>query len=458
MKREDRAFALFIVLGVAACFGVLYGGASVLSAYTPWRVRLDLPFESAIPFVPWMAVVYLSMDLLVGVAPFVLPEPRRLAAFAGLLVIELLVGATFFVLLPVENVFPPRVVEGGAAPVFWLADTLNLERNYFPSLHVAFSFTAARSYPRHFGWWCWAFAIAASTMLIHEHYLLDVLGGIALALLVHATCFERLVKFDLAEALRTEWLVFTDFVRFALRHRRYALIDAVLYALAFPNFRERRVLRTGFALLQVVDDVLDGDRPATDPLKLAARVAEELSEGSFSTDHLGRLTAAFHRDAPAAAVPVAIELIHTMMRDRARVEARARWSEDALREQLRRTFIGSLDVLLICGGSTLRAADVPALVEVMGWCSAVRDLEKDLGKGLCNVPDGVPLDAAHLDRWLDAESARARPLIVRALAEIAALPDPRAVRWLGLLARSTRKYLRTPNDLALDRSAARLDA
>lgn len=456
---KDLRFSIGVVLFVALCFGVFYGGASALSAYTPWHVRLDFDFERQIPFVPWMAVVYLSMDLLVGVAPFVLREPRKLAAFAALLIVQMVIGACFFVLMPVENVFPPRVVEGGAAPAFWLADTLNLERNYFPSLHVAFSFTAARAY-RGAQWWLWAIAIAASTLLIHEHYLVDVVGGLVLALTVHALCFERFVAFDFAEATRTEWLVFTDFARFAVRHRRYLLIDVVLYALAFPRFRERRVLRTGFALLQVIDDVLDGDRPSTEPpLELAARIATELETQQFSGDHLGRLAAAFHRDARPEAIPVTIALIHTMRRDRERVETKARWSQEQLRTQLRETFVGSLDVLLICGGSKLRAADVPALVEVMGWCSAVRDLDEDLGKGLCNVPAGIPLeDPRAIATWLDDESTRARPLIDRAEAEVAALPDRRAAKWLGVLARSTRKYLRTTHDRAADRRPARLDA
>lgn len=437
MKKGDRLFALLVCVGVACCFAVIYGGASALSGLVPWRIRVDLPFERLIPFIPWSAIVYLSMDALVGIAPFVLKEPRRLAAFAGLLVFEMLLAAPCFVLLPVADVFEPRVVEGAAAPFFHLADTMNLERNYLPSLHVAFSVTAARVYGGKW-WWLWAGAIATSTVLMHEHYVIDVIAGAALALVVYRLCFERLVRFDLAEALRTEWLLFIDLSRFALRHRRYALINVVLYALALPRFRERRVLRSGYVLLQVIDDVLDGDRASDEaPLDFARRAVTALQRGEFRDDHLGKLCAAFVRDAPPEAIPVAVELIHTMCRDHERMAARAQWNEAAIRSQLNATFRGSLDVLLICGGSNVRAANVPNLVELMGWCSAVRDLDEDSARGLFNVPA-----SAEKQRWLVNESERARRLLDETTRELDALEDRRAAKWLGVLARSTRKYLR----------------
>ncbi|MGV3623082.1 MAG: phosphatase PAP2 family protein [Archangium sp.] len=431
-----KRFAVFVCASVALSFAVIYGGASALSGLIPWRIRVDLPFESSIPFVPWSAVVYLSMDLLLLLAPLVLKDARRLAAFGALLIVQMLIAAPFFVLLPVADVFPPRIVTGAAAPFFALADTMNLERNYLPSLHVAFSVTAARTYGGR-GWWLWALAIAASTLLMHEHYVVDVLAGAALALVVYSQFFERLVAFDLHEALTTEWLLFTDLTRFGLRHRRYVPINLALYALALPRFRERRVLRSGYVLLQVIDDVLDGDRViAEPPLDFAARAAQQLQTRTFSNDRLGRLCEAFCRDAPVEAVPVAISLIHTMCRDHQRMTARERWDEARIREQLRSTFRGSLEVLLICGGSTARASDVPKLVELLSWCSAVRDLDEDETRGLFNMPSG-----ATRSEWLRSESARARQLLSETDAELSRLSDQRTAKWLGVLARSTRKYL-----------------
>src|SRR5690606_25000611 len=58
--------------------------------------------------------------------------------------------------------------------------------NSFPSMHVAMSLLAAlgmmRAYPRR-GWLAlaWSAAIAVTTMTTEQHVLVDVLGGIGLA-------------------------------------------------------------------------------------------------------------------------------------------------------------------------------------------------------------------------------------------------------------------------------------
>lgn len=437
MTRRDWRLVLFLYAAVAASFALFYGGASALSGLVPWRVRVDLPFEHDLPFVPWSAVVYLSMDALLLLSAFVFKDSRQLAAFAALLIVETLVAAPVFVLLPVADVFAPRAASGVAGVFFQLADTMNLERNYLPSLHVAFSVTAAKAYGGRW-WWLWAVAIAASTVLMKEHYVVDVLAGAALALLVYRLLFTRLVQFDLAEAITTEWLVIKALTRLGLRHRRYAIINLALYALAVPRFRTRRVLRTGYALLQIIDDVLDGDRESVEPpLQYAARATTMLQTGAFTNDELGRLCRAFHRDAPAAAFPVALELIAVMCRDHERMTTRARWSQDEIHAQLRATFVGSLDVLLICGGAKARAHDLPHLVDLLGWASAVRDLDEDAARGLHNVPVGV--DRA---TWLANENARAHQLLAATRAELAALPEATVAKWLRVIAESTTRYLR----------------
>jgi len=64
---------------------------------------------------------------------------------------------------------------------------VNLNFNKFPSLHVALSFTSAYFYGRARGFiysiifYIWAILIALSTLLIHEHYEIDVIGGIILS-------------------------------------------------------------------------------------------------------------------------------------------------------------------------------------------------------------------------------------------------------------------------------------
>src|SRR4029079_18377263 len=45
----------------ALTFAVLYGLASALSAFVPWRIPLAIPLDAALPFWPGAAVVYLTL-------------------------------------------------------------------------------------------------------------------------------------------------------------------------------------------------------------------------------------------------------------------------------------------------------------------------------------------------------------------------------------------------------------
>ncbi len=91
------------------------------------------------------------------------------------------------------------------------------------------------------------------------------------------------------------------------------------------------------------------------------------------------------RGGPAALV-TAMALLERMCVDRERVLATRVSSATELADLHRATFRGSLDLMLIAADSPLRAIDVPELVEALGWCSTVRDLDDDLAHGLINMP------------------------------------------------------------------------
>lgn len=189
--------------GVGVWFMVFYGGASAVTALYSVRMRVDADWEQSIPFWPWMSVVYLTMNALVMLSLFVFRNVRALMPFAVSIMAETLIGAVCFVLLPIERAFPTRVVEGFWAPFFHTADTINLEYNDLPSLHVAFACTAALAYTRQAsrlegvwrGWWWvfwgWAGAIAASTAFIHEHHVIDAVAGWLLAMGVMRWVYPR---------------------------------------------------------------------------------------------------------------------------------------------------------------------------------------------------------------------------------------------------------------------------
>ncbi len=69
--------------------------------------------------------------------------------------------------------------------------------NYAPSLHVGLSVASVaamtRFTTRAFGGllWVWAVEVAASTFVLHEHYIIDVITGWLLALICVRKCFSQ---------------------------------------------------------------------------------------------------------------------------------------------------------------------------------------------------------------------------------------------------------------------------
>jgi membrane-associated phospholipid phosphatase len=424
-KELKRTGALTV--GFALFFLVVYGGASWVTGFYPGGIRVDLPFERHIPFVPGWAAVYVSMDVLLLLSLFIFRTWRDMLPFAVALCAQTVLGALCFLVLPVEVAWPPRAVTGGWTEVFQFADTMNLERNYLPSLHVAFACTAALAYRERSGLFArtvfnaWALAIAASTLLIHEHHLVDVIAGALLAWGTWRFVAPRVRRTEFLEALRVEALCARELYRFARRHPRYGLIALILYQQSLGRWSKARGARVGFCFLQLVDDVLDGDRAVDgEPLEHLDALVRSLETGApgpatefhDTATTLGRALLAELTDAEARAR--VFELVRTMRRDRERVREARWWDAATLQEQLTNTFRLSVSLMLHVSGAKVRAQEAPSLLAALGWCSVMRDLREDLAQGLFNVPADVAdavraggHDPADFDALLASEAGRA---------------------------------------------------
>ncbi|MHB1214740.1 MAG: fatty acid desaturase [Thiobacillus sp.] len=412
----DGRLAVGMTILFCVLFVLFYGGASHLGTAIPWRFEVSLPFERAIPFVPEAAVVYLSLNILVGLAPFVLRTWRELFPLLVTLLAELLIGTMVFLTFPIQTTFPERSADGVIGDIFAIADAINLEGNFLPSLHVAFAATAVLAYARKTGvlgraaLYAWACAIALSTILMHEHHILDVVAGLLLAAFAWRVIGKWAARPDVLAAVDVELLCFRDMWQFALRHRRYGLIALSLVYDSLIRWRATRVLRTGFCFLQHLDDLLDGDRPSErEPLEVVDEVVRAIQTGRYGEDDLMRLASAFVSDIRAvggeASVRDVLSLIAVMRRDRCRVIDGAVLDRDSLRKHHRETFRLSIDLMLTARKAELRAKDVPELIELLGWCSTMRDLREDLRAGIINIPAEV-LEAAQSEglRSLDYDA------------------------------------------------------
>jgi membrane-associated phospholipid phosphatase len=192
-------FAGLLSLADTLLFLAIYTDADRVTAGRAWRVPVHFAAELRIPFVPWMTVFYMSLYGLFLLAPFVLRTRRAFMAAVVAMVFSILASGIVFLLVPAELAFAPIQEDqlGAWAGLYHLADALNLTYNLLPSLHVAFAVICVSSFspraPRsiQIALWLWASLIAASTLLIHQHHVLDVIAGWLLAIVCVRTVSRR---------------------------------------------------------------------------------------------------------------------------------------------------------------------------------------------------------------------------------------------------------------------------
>lgn len=181
-------------------FMLVYGGADLLTAHRSFRVRVYLSGELKVPLVPAMTVFYMSIYLLFLAAPFILRKRHEVRALVGTLALVILCGGVGFLLFPADLAFatPKEEQMGAWAGLFHLADQMNLTYNLVPSLHVALAIACIAVFASRAPaggkvlLWLWAIMIAASTILTHQHHLLDAVTGWLLAVGCAKTVYPRL--------------------------------------------------------------------------------------------------------------------------------------------------------------------------------------------------------------------------------------------------------------------------
>lgn len=182
LRASLKMVAIFLVF-----FYAFFGAAAYLADLLDYRFDVGFEFEKRIPFVPAMAAVYLSVGPMMLLSIFILRQPRPMRLLLAVLCAQTFVGFCIFLAFPVETNFPAPQDPASLPLVYRIADLINLKNNQLPSLHLGFAATMAFVYSTGrrplvaILFHAWALAIAASTVLIHEHNLLDLLAGYLLA-------------------------------------------------------------------------------------------------------------------------------------------------------------------------------------------------------------------------------------------------------------------------------------
>lgn len=185
-----RLYSIIPLISVFAFNCLIYWGTMSITAdwyHFDFTTKLD----RMVPLVPWTIVIYLGCYLFWAINYIMAGhlEKKEFYRFVTADLLSRVVCGIFFVVLPTTNVRPELPTDSIFYPAMqWLWNT-DQAVNLFPSIHCLvswFCYIAIRGnkkFPRWYRWFSCIFAIAVfiSTQTTKQHYLVDVIGAVALA-------------------------------------------------------------------------------------------------------------------------------------------------------------------------------------------------------------------------------------------------------------------------------------
>ena len=200
-------------------------------------------------------------------------------------------------------------------------------------------------------------------------------------------------------AILMELYAAREFLLFTKRHRRYFSTAALLYLYSFKSLRHAHFLRIGFAVLQHLDDVIDGDRKIDEnALHYVERMTnrKEASEREEKGCYrMQQLISYFFAILDKCTTPTHhpnvdfLMLLDALMFDYKRRDNKLILPATELIAHHHQTFFHSVNLLLALAGSSKSANEEEELVNALCWCSPMRDIKDDYAIGLINVPSEV---------------------------------------------------------------------
>jgi PAP2 superfamily len=183
-----RAFAA-AALRLSLLFGAVFYG---IDAFTTTRTRLwrlHFDWELVIPYWPAAYLVYYSVLALPFVVLWLAPDADAVRDWERRMALAVVVAGGCFLAFPARLGFAPADAaawQALARATDWLAGRHNL----LPSLHVGLTgvillavWPQASARVRR-ALLAWAAALTASTLLTHQHHVIDLVAGAVLAVAV----------------------------------------------------------------------------------------------------------------------------------------------------------------------------------------------------------------------------------------------------------------------------------
>jgi len=166
-------------------FSICYYPADWLAENAPQRWQFFMEWERHIPYHPLWFLPYFSAFILVSIIPFHLKSTKEIKSWGKATILAIIIATPFFILLPTQSAHPVSD-EKILSEIYKYSILISRHHNLFPSLHVALSFIAIRSLINNSNrktqkiLIAWLAIISASTLLTHQHHLIDIPSGILL--------------------------------------------------------------------------------------------------------------------------------------------------------------------------------------------------------------------------------------------------------------------------------------
>lgn len=158
---------------------------------------VQFAFENHIPFVPNAIIAYLLIFPFLLTPVFLVKKYSDFALVIGVYGLLVFVSVVIFFQFPTTMTRPNVAIHGFAGWLFDIIRAVDGEYNLFPSLHVSSVvfvalvngfFCPKAKWPS----WVCAVLISASTLLVKQHAVVDVLGGAGIG--VSAYILLRLLR------------------------------------------------------------------------------------------------------------------------------------------------------------------------------------------------------------------------------------------------------------------------
>lgn len=215
--------ALVRTLVLSVLFVVVYGGTSWITSLRSDVGTWYYAWERFIPFVPWMVIPYMSIDLFFVAGPFLCRERQELRTLSRRIVLGILVAGCCFLVYPLQLGIERPSATGWIGVLWNWFKGMDRPFNLLPSLHITLRTILADLYVRHTGGLTrlathvWFSLIGFSTLFTYQHHVVDVIGGFILATVCFYVVGEVPWRLPVVPNQRIGW--------------RYAALCAVLVAL-----------------------------------------------------------------------------------------------------------------------------------------------------------------------------------------------------------------------------------